>query len=208
MSRKAGSSLPKTFAPSTCGGEPAGIPVYRGCLRRAWAGPTAREGRCSGRRVCYRGTHRIATRGGAPFAAGAHRTVGGSSRPVPSGVRPRRGGQNRNCPTYRPPCRRVQVPLIFGQVIGASPGAGRLSSVDARHDSGSRRSLPADVKKRLVKDDASPFGGNRGYADVPGRLKCPPPRTDFGLPGFADMKQRSVLDPLGGHRPDQVIDAE
>jgi hypothetical protein len=64
------------------------------------------------------------------------------------------------------------------------------------------------VKKYLVNDHASPAGNNRGNTDVPGRFKGPPPTTDLDLPGLADMKQRSILDPLVGHRPDQVIDAE
>ncbi len=32
--------------------------------------------------------------------------------------------------------------------------------------------------------------------------------SHLDLPRFADMKQRSILDPLVGHRPDQVIDVE
>ncbi len=64
------------------------------------------------------------------------------------------------------------------------------------------------VKKYLVNDDAGPAGSNRGNADVPGRFKGPPPWTDLDLPGFADMKQRSILDPLVRHRPYQVIDPE
>jgi len=64
------------------------------------------------------------------------------------------------------------------------------------------------VKKYLVNDHAGPAGSNRGNADVPGRFKGPPPTTDLDPPGLADMKQRSILDPLVGHRPDQVIDTQ
>ncbi len=45
------------------------------------------------------------------------------------------------------------------------------------------------IEKYLVDDDTGPAGSDRGNADVPGRFKAPPPRTNLHLPRFANMKQ-------------------
>ncbi len=64
------------------------------------------------------------------------------------------------------------------------------------------------VEKDVVDDDACSTGSNRGKAEIPRCFKVSPPWTDNDLPGFADMKQGTILNPPVGHRPDQVIDAE
>jgi hypothetical protein len=96
------------------------------------------------------------------------------------------------------------------------PGSCNLAvalNADPQHpQSTNGRSKPflttSAVKKYFVNDDASPAGSDRGNADVPGRCKGPPPRTDIDLPGFPNMKERSILNPIVGHRPDQIVDAE
>ncbi len=67
---------------------------------------------------------------------------------------------------------------------------------------------PSAVQKHVVNDDGRPTGSNRGKTEIPRRFEVPPFWTDFDLTRFADTKQRSILHPLVGHRPDQVVDAE
>ena len=64
------------------------------------------------------------------------------------------------------------------------------------------------AEKDLVNDDAGAIRDHGGNTHVPGRFKLPPPRAYRDLSGFPNMKQRSVLEPLVGHRPDEVIDAD
>ena len=84
---------------------------------------------------------------------------------------------------------------------------------DPKHPEATKgRSQPiltlATTEKYIVNDDAGPTADNRGNTDVPGRLKALPPGTDIDLSGFPNMKERTILEPFVGHRPDQVVDAE
>ncbi len=64
------------------------------------------------------------------------------------------------------------------------------------------------IKKYIVNNDAGPVVSDRRNADIPRRFKGPPTGTDLDLPRLADVEQGSIFDPLVGHRPNQIIDAE